>query len=195
VTVAGAKASLRASLRERLAAVPAAERQRGGEAAIGRLEGWLGERRVERLLLHRSLPTEVSTETLWSAALLRGDVVFAPRVDGPRLVFLRIREDTRWRRSIFGVLEPETGDPLDLAALRVGETAIVVPGLGFDERGGRLGRGGGHYDRFLRDARAAATVWIVAAAFDLQIVADVPREPHDEPVDAIVTESRRIAVG
>ena len=193
MTVAGAKASLRASLRERLAAVPAAERQRKSETVIERLEELLAEQPIECLLLHRSLPTEVATEALLSAALLRGRRVFAPRVDGARLAFVRVREESRWRRSVFGVLEPEAGDPLDFAEIDRGEAAIVVPGLAFDERGRRLGRGGGHYDRFLRETRAAGAILVVAVAFDLQVVAEVPRDEHDEPVDVIVTESRRIS--
>jgi 5-formyltetrahydrofolate cyclo-ligase len=70
-----------------------------------------------------------------------------------------------------------------------------MPGLAFDERGGRLGRGGGHYDRFLREARRqGGGIVALAMAFELQIVADVPREAHDELVDGVVTEARVIGI-
>lgn len=63
---------------------------------------------------------------------------------------------------------------------------IVVPGLGFDRRGNRLGRGGGYYDRFLsRPEVGAATAGV---AFVEQIVPDVPMEPTDRPVDVLVTD-------
>ena len=62
---------------------------------------------------------------------------------------------------------------------------ILVPGLAFDLRGGRLGRGRGYYDRFL----AGATGLRVGVCFEDQIVADVPLEPHDLRMDFVVTPS------
>jgi 5-formyltetrahydrofolate cyclo-ligase len=187
---AGAKALQRALLRGRLARLAAEERQSKSREVAERLAALLGERQYDRLLLHRALPTEVATERLFAAALERGQAVFAPRVEGPRLCFLRVLPDTRWVRSVLGVIEPEAGEPLDSSELARGSSVIVVPGLAFDESGGRLGRGGGHYDRFLRAARSAGRVEVIASAFDIQIVSDVPRAAHDEPVDLIVTETR-----
>lgn len=192
MAAAAAKVRLRVDLRGRLARLPAAEREwRGGEI-VARLDAWLAGRTIDRLLLHRSLSTEPALDRLFGAALARGQEVFAPRVDGPRLRFVRVEAETRWRRSTLGAIEPESGLTLAVADLGRGASVVVVPGLAFDERGGRLGRGGGHYDRFLREARAAGAIEAVAVAFDLQVVAEVPRLAHDEPVDAIVTETRWI---
>ena len=105
--------------------------------------------------------------------------------------FVPIDYDTSWRRSTLGVLEPESGAAADLFGDR-GESVVVVPGLAFDERGGRLGRGGGHYDRFLRETRQTGHLVAIGVAFDTQIVERVPRADCDEPVDRIVTESRVI---
>lgn len=66
--------------------------------------------------------------------------------------------------------------------------AVIVPGLAFDRRGQRLGRGGGFYDRFL--ARLPATVRTIGVAFDLQRVDHVPTDPHDAPVQTLFTECR-----
>ncbi len=68
----------------------------------------------------------------------------------------------------------------------------IVPGLAFDERGGRLGRGAGFYDRVLERLRPSA--WVIAPAFECQIVAAVPMDAHDRRVHAIVTERRVIEV-
>lgn len=65
---------------------------------------------------------------------------------------------------------------------------VIVPGVAFDGRGGRLGYGGGFYDRFL----LASGAHRVAVAFGIQVVGSVPREPHDLPVHVIVTESQII---
>jgi 5-formyltetrahydrofolate cyclo-ligase len=65
-----------------------------------------------------------------------------------------------------------------------GVDLILVPGVAFDRKGGRLGYGGGYYDRFLEACPAPR----VALAFDLQMVDEVPREPHDLLVHEILTE-------
>lgn len=66
---------------------------------------------------------------------------------------------------------------------------IVLPGIGFSLDGHRLGRGGGYYDTTLSQYPAARRV---AIAFEVQLLAEVPHEGHDETLDAIVTESRAI---
>jgi len=64
---------------------------------------------------------------------------------------------------------------------------LCVPGLAFDTALRRLGRGGGHYDATLPAAWRARKVGL---AFEDQIVDAVPAEPHDAPVDLVVTEAR-----
>ena len=65
----------------------------------------------------------------------------------------------------------------------------LVPGLGFDARGHRLGRGKGHYDRLLAGFGGRK----IGVAFDFQIMAEVPCEAHDIVLDDIVTPARWIA--
>jgi 5-formyltetrahydrofolate cyclo-ligase len=65
---------------------------------------------------------------------------------------------------------------------------VVAPMIGFDRAGGRLGQGGGHYDRTLAALRAAGRVFVIGLAFAGQEVESVPREPHDQTLDAILTE-------
>jgi 5-formyltetrahydrofolate cyclo-ligase len=194
-SIAAAKERLRSVARERLAALAPAEREAKSALIAERVARLDIVRRAERLLLHRALPSEVETERLLAAALARGQRVFAPRVDGSRLSFLEIGRTTRWHHSALGILEPETGEALALATPEGLKTVLLMPGLAFDEKGGRLGRGGGHYDRFLREARGEdGRLAAVAMAFELQVVADVPRDAHDELVDWIVTEARVIAI-
>jgi 5-formyltetrahydrofolate cyclo-ligase len=87
-----------------------------------------------------------------------------------------------------GVREPAAGGqvvpPGDL-------DLILVPGLAFDEHGRRLGRGGGHYDRFLAGLSSAR----VGVAFEVQLAPQVPAGPGDERVDAVATERRIIQTG
>ncbi|GAA1918359.1 5-formyltetrahydrofolate cyclo-ligase [Streptomyces durmitorensis] len=72
----------------------------------------------------------------------------------------------------------------------VAADAVLLPGLAVDERGMRLGRGGGSYDRVLaRLGRAGADPALVVLLYDTEVVAHVPQEAHDKPVHAVVTPS------
>ncbi len=86
------------------------------------------------------------------------------------------------------LLEP-AGERLGPDAV-LGADAVLLPGLAVDERGMRLGRGGGSYDRVLqRLERSGATPALVVLLYDEEVVRRVPEEPHDRPVDAVVTPS------
>jgi 5-formyltetrahydrofolate cyclo-ligase len=71
---------------------------------------------------------------------------------------------------------------------------IIVPLMAFDRVGGRMGRGGGHYDRTLAALRAEGRLFALGLAYAGQEVAQVPREPHDQLLDAIATEKAYIEV-
>lgn len=66
---------------------------------------------------------------------------------------------------------------------------VVTPLLAFDRRGGRLGQGGGHYDRTLANLRASGPVFVLGLAYAGQEVDEIPMEPHDQRLDAILTEA------
>ncbi|AWL87897.1 5-formyltetrahydrofolate cyclo-ligase [Streptomyces sp. TSRI0445] len=93
-----------------------------------------------------------------------------------------------------GLLEPDgprQGPDAVLAA-----DAVLLPGLAVDGAGMRLGRGGGSYDRVLaRLTAAGAHPSLVVLLYENEVVARVPSEPHDHPVDAVVTPAgaRRFA--
>ncbi|MFG2474188.1 5-formyltetrahydrofolate cyclo-ligase [Streptomyces fagopyri] len=86
------------------------------------------------------------------------------------------------------LLEP-AGERLGPEAVQEAD-AVLLPGLAVDRRGLRLGRGGGSYDRVLaRLERAGADPALVVLLYDTEVVEDVPRDPHDRPVHAVVTPS------
>ena len=87
------------------------------------------------------------------------------------------RETHRW-----GMSQPiDSGPALPPRLLDV----LLVPGLAFDESGGRLGRGGGHYDRLISDCRPDCA--IVGVTWEERVVAAVPMEPHDRRVGWLAT--------
>lgn len=86
----------------------------------------------------------------------------------------------------FGILQPR---PPFLREIQPSEVDLwILPGVGFDEGGNRLGFGGGYYDRFLPGRRGLA----LGLAFDFQVIDRIPVEVTDHPVDRIITETRTI---
>lgn len=90
-------------------------------------------------------------------------------------------DDDTLETGPYGVMQP----PADAPAVE--PAALFVPLVGFSALGGRLGQGGGHYDRWL--ASRPGTI-AIGLAWDCQLVDDLPLEPHDRPLDAVVTPTR-----
>ncbi len=80
-----------------------------------------------------------------------------------------------------GIVQPP-GDAPELVP-----DVLFMPLVGFDEHGGRLGQGGGHYDRWL--AVHPGTI-AIGLAWDCQLVDELPHEPHDQPLHAVITPTR-----
>ncbi len=106
-------------------------------------------------------------------------------IGAPCLAFHAVGDDAELAPGFRGIAEPDVGRPL-LPAEQL--ALVLVPGLAFDRDGGRLGRGGGFYDRLLEDLPPTALRLGVAWACQISPT-PLPREPHDAHVDAVVTES------
>lgn len=74
-------------------------------------------------------------------------------------------------------------------AAEVAPDVVFTPVLAFDRKGGRLGQGGGHYDRTIEALRAKKAVLVIGVAYAGQEVDEIPMEPHDQRLDAILTET------
>ena len=79
----------------------------------------------------------------------------------------------------FGVMEPKTEELVDPKEIDL----AIIPGVAFDRKGNRLGRGKGYYDRFL----SLTTAYKVAVGYDFQIIDEVPVASFDIPVDIVIT--------
>jgi len=141
------------------------------------------------VMLFASFRSEVDTAPLIRACLARGVAVALPRIAGPRLLETVTVADTA-RDLVPGtwdIPEPRAGlPPVDPRLIDL----VFVPGAAFSAAGGRCGYGGGFYDALLPRLRPGTP--LVGLAFEAQMVADVPCEPHDLTVDAVVTEARVI---
>lgn len=178
------KAALRTMMRARLGQLSPEEHQaRSVQVALQLVANpfWAVARRV---LLFAPLPVEPDLDLLWLGESLAGKQCAYPRVEGTtmRLYFVEHvseLEPTRW-----GLREPV---PVAAREADVRDfDLILVPGLAFDQSGGRLGRGGGFYDRLLADRDRASMV--VGVAFEFQVVAQLPHGPHDAKLDCLCTD-------
>jgi 5-formyltetrahydrofolate cyclo-ligase len=128
---------------------------------------------------------EVDIRPLLTELLTRGVALYLPCFEK----ILAFRRVTDLASLVPGELKipepPPESDELDPAILDI----AIVPGRAFDAHGGRLGRGNGGYDRWIHVQRATnARTQYWAVAFECQMVDIVPMEPHDERIDAVVTD-------
>ncbi len=182
VVPAVTKADLRREMRIRLKTLGTAraEKSRAIVAVLAAHPAFLA---AETVALFAPLPSEPDIELLWEKS---GHRFCYPRVVGPDLEFVAVRHVEELAPAAWNPLlrEPAAG-PQIIAPAEI--ALILVPGLAFTRDGRRLGRGGGYYDRLLALHRPHAIA--LGVCFDLQIVPDIPCEPHDQRVDAVLTES------
>jgi len=136
--------------------------------------------------------SEIETGAFTAWVLASGKTLCLPRILRPRVMAAyRVTDPAAdLVPGAWGIPEPREGLP-EVAADEM--DAVVVPGSVFDVAGRRCGYGGGFYDSYLPHTRPGIP-W-VALAFEAQIVPELPCEPHDLPVTAIVTETRVIRPG
>jgi 5-formyltetrahydrofolate cyclo-ligase len=184
-----AKAELRRKLRLQAHAVSPAERSSASAEIGDRLRRQAEWQQARSLMVYAALPDELNVWPLAWEALADGRVLALPRFVNPRTGYEAavVRHPTAdLRPGLLGILEPRP----DCAGLPLNQLdLILVPGLGFDDCGGRLGRGKGHYDRLLRKASGV----LCGVAMDWQVLPAIPVGPHDRDLDCILTPTRWIA--
>jgi 5-formyltetrahydrofolate cyclo-ligase len=178
-----AKAALRRRLLARRRALGAEEGRAAADAVAGALVRALAG--VGTLAAFVPDPTEPGHGRLPAALAGLGARVLLPVVPPVGRELDWAVDTGRLAPGRFGLLEP-VGPRLGAAALGDADV-VVVPALAVDSAGTRLGRGGGYYDASLGHARPDAV--LVALLFDGERVDELPAEPHDRPVTAVVTPS------
>jgi len=156
-------------------------------ARIARTEGFV---KAQLLLVTLPFRSEWNATLVVRRALAAGKIVAAPRVDAPARMLRAYRVDDLDRdieHGYRGIPEPRASCA-EVALAHV--DWVLVPGVAFDAGGGRLGYGGGYYDRLLPFVAPGAPR--IAGAFDMQVVDAVPTAPHDVAVDFVVTEQRTL---
>jgi 5-formyltetrahydrofolate cyclo-ligase len=180
--VAAAKAALRLEMGRVRRAIPADERLRKAGLIASSVLSLPEIRDVTVVLGFSSFGSEVPTSELLRAFDDAGVTVLLPFLDSGEMFVTPHRTGDRLVKSSYGPLEPVLRRPFELSRIQV----VIVPGIAYDRAGGRLGYGGGFYDRFLPQLPAATL--LVGIAFAEQIVAEVPRSGDDIKVELVVTD-------
>lgn len=144
---------------------------------------------AESIFIFISFGSEVDTHRIINHALERGKRVAVPRINKAKkaMELKVIKSLDNLKPALYGILEPgEEAEDIEPDELGL----IIMPGVAFDLSGGRIGYGGGYYDRFLNEAKE--TTPRVALAYELQIVDILPLEPFDKKIHGLITEQRNI---
>jgi 5-formyltetrahydrofolate cyclo-ligase len=179
------KSALRRRMEGRRREVTAEQADRVGRAIAEAVVGCEVFHAAQVVALFAAQAEEPSMTHLFHRALTAGKCVALPRsTDDGSLTFHAIRGREDLIPGRYGVLEPV--DRPGIRQIR-GLDLVIVPGVAFDRSGGRLGRGGGYYDRLAAEVSGQGTM-LVGAAFEFQIVKRVPVGGHDQPMNALATE-------
>ncbi len=185
------KSEIRKSTRAKRDALSKKERSEKSAAIMEQLFDFANFLESRIVLFYMSNNSEVDTEPMVRKALEIEKIVALPLIDRGKQEIVPFKVDNlerdvrpRYRK----IREPIPQRCKQVPVKHV--NLAIIPGIAFDERGGRIGYGTGFYDRFI--PQLDITTRKVALSFECQIVPQIPMEPHDRYTDIIITEKRII---
>ncbi len=174
---------------DRLHRLTEAEKDSASAAVCARLMAHPAYVRARRIMAFLNMPDEVSLDALIARAVRDGKEVYVPVcVSRTEIEAARLKGLDQAVVGAYGIrTAPEDSPHIAASDLDL----ILVPGLAFDEKGGRLGHGAAYYDRFLSGKGKAAAI---AVSWDVQLVPEIPMEAHDVIMTEIVTDKRHLVI-
>lgn len=160
------------------------EKESAADEVFSRLEQTAAFLLAEKILMYHSLPDELSTRSFLSKWGARKKF-YLPRVNGVNLEILPYNE-SKLELGSFHIEEPTGDDIADPMEIEL----VVVPGVAFDRKGKRVGRGKGFYDRFLKSTAATK----IGVGYEFQLIDEVPTEEHDVKMDMVITQHTTIII-
>lgn len=167
------------------------------KAASAKIKNWVFANKrfkvAKTVFVYASYKSEVETKEIIQGALRMGKRVAVPKVNGAEMEFYEIQSWEELFPGYQGILEPQISGEEPVTP--VDSDVMLLPGAVFDRKGGRIGYGGGYYDRYLD--RIISTYghcpYLMALSFACQISPKkIPAEEHDKKMDCILTERRVI---
>jgi len=185
------KLEMRNEATKSLDAFSSSERSRKTKKIEDRLFEFANFLEANIVLLYVNTRYEVNTQKIIKRCIDYNKVLVLPAFNPEKFEMRLMKVDNPETELIPGsrdVLEPDAGRcktvPIE------GIDIAIIPGIAFDEKGGRIGTGKGYYDHLI--PQLAITTRKVALAFESQIFQQIPMESHDKHVDIIITEKRII---
>lgn len=177
------KREIRKFMREKRGLLTKEEKEKLDDAIFENVINSREYKESKNIFIFVSYDTEVDTHRIIKQALKDEKVLCVPRVISKEegMIIAQIESFEDLEPGAYGILEPRNDK------FKVDETLIDVaylPGLAFDKIGGRVGYGGGFYDRFLRKSRKDSKK--IGLAYSFQILEKVPMEQNDEYVDEYI---------
>lgn len=147
----------------------------------------------DTILAYMALPDEVDLQPVLQDALNTGKQIYLPKVDpnSPQMEFYLYSKSSSTEQGAFGIQEPDITVPFNLE--NNPKTLVLVPGRGFTDKGDRLGRGKAYYDTYF--GSLAGKITLAGVCFSLQMLKELPSEPHDVLMDYIINEKGIINTG
>ena len=141
------------------------------------------------ILFYVSYGNEVYTHEMIKECIENKKKVIVPisDIENRRLILSELYNWNDLEPGAYNILEPRIEKIKEVPLYKI--EFIIVPGVGFDERGNRIGHGKGYYDNLLKNSKFIPHIGL---AFESQIVKEIPTNSYDFPVDLIITEKRII---
>ncbi|XP_069768151.1 5-formyltetrahydrofolate cyclo-ligase [Narcine bancroftii] len=195
-TLRAAKKALRLEMKRRVASLSEIEKQRQTGAVSRRLLAHPKYQNCQRIAVFLSMPDEIQTEYIIKDVFQSGKECFIPRYKAGTnhmdMVKLRSAEEIQnLPLTSWNIQQPTEDDLLEEALATGGLDLILMPGLGFDKQGNRLGRGKGYYDTYLERClkHPKGKPYTIALAFKEQICDVVPVVDSDKSIDEVLCET------
>lgn len=148
------------------------------------IEYFIGLEQYEKakdICIYVNFKSEINTKAIIEIALRDGKTIYAPRIKKNRdMEFIKIKSLGDLEKNKMGILEPK----LNLIESVKKVDINILPGLAFDLKGGRIGYGGGYYDRYFQNIDCLN----ISLCYAIQIIEKIPMEKHDIKYDYLICE-------
>ena len=173
---------LRAKLKAIRGSIPEADRAACSKEIAAHIRSMPEYKSAKCVLLYCPIGSEPDILPVAEAAAAAGKIIAFPVVSGKDMVFCTAKETASFNKGSMGIPEPDLSEGVIVSDFT--DTLCVVPALAADRNGNRIGYGGGYYDRFLKQYSGFS----VCAVFSRLLLEELPAEPYDVSVDAIVSD-------
>ncbi|XP_050674664.1 5-formyltetrahydrofolate cyclo-ligase [Leptidea sinapis] len=183
-----AKALIREQIAARIATLSAEEKNRQSSIVYNKVINHPHYKSANRIALFMSTDQEINTAPMIAHIKARGGAAFVPQYAGGIMRMLRLEagDEDNMPLTRHGIAQ-HSKDQKREDALNDGLDLIIAPGVAFTKNGGRVGHGGGYYDKYIAHLRSKPNApKVIAVAFNCQVLDEVPMDEFDQKIDGVI---------